>query len=301
MHPMPQMTAEIPAQVVMYPRRNKITQHDLKHELPDWEEVDWSGDETNYSEHAWCPQTENSRSLRLPYRNLYLEDTMRALLDCIMPVATSLWHNIWRPYVLREKRDVNSQALPENLYQTCNKFLRDAQDRSQMFRHTADLDQSILDLLDMHNGEVVEVPGTHNAPWTLTIAENLSGYEVLPKRFQLSTHYRPPKMNNFHRRIADYEMKAWSDDCIVAQKHSYQDLQPDWKKQSNRLSVPCCGTSQHIWVRHRSVITLGELFQTLHRQFSKDCIYHLYLHLDIVASMQKKPERLRKKRLRNQI
>jgi len=284
------MTEGMLVEVGIYKHRNKTV-------LGDWKDVDWSGDATYSSEDAWCPQTVRWHSLGLPYK---------AMLECIMPVATSLWHSIWRPYVSYAKADSNGQALPACLSDMCDKFLRDARGRSQMFKQCLKdkqifLDHSVLDLLELHDGEVVEVPRERTAPWMLAFAENLSGYEALPEQFDLGPHYRPPKMNHFHRWTADWDMRVSSDHSIVERNFSYADLQPDWKKQSNRLSVPCRGTSQFIWVRHRSVITLGELMQTLHSNFSKDCIYHFYLRLDIVASMQQKPERLSKKRLRNQI
>ena len=66
-------------------------------------------------------------------------------------------------------------------------------------------------------------------------------------------------------------------------------LLPDFANQRNRLMVPCVGSSEYVWVRARSVISLGELFVHLHRRYTVRDIYYMYLHLEIVSLKRVKP------------
>ena len=66
--------------------------------------------------------------------------------------------------------------------------------------------------------------------------------------------------------------------------------------------VPRVGSSVYVWVRARSVITLGELFVHLHHKYTARHIYYLYLHLEIVGIKRKKvpPRKGNKKREKNE-
>ncbi|MEE3192584.1 MAG: hypothetical protein VX267_03750, partial [Candidatus Thermoplasmatota archaeon] len=66
------------------------------------------------------------------------------------------------------------------------------------------------------------------------------------------------------------------------------EFQPDWRRQWNRLLVPCGGTVPFEWRRTGQVTTLGQLFLTLGDQWNAAIIYEYYLRLRMVAVKKRK-------------
>ena len=97
------------------------------------------------------------------------------------------------------------------------------------------------------------------------------------------------------RQLSDYEQTAFHVQMqeVCRGDESYtgcvQDLQPDFWNQYNRLVVPCKDrSSPYVWVRSRSVSSLGEIIEHLHAKYDARTVYYLYLHLEIVGLKRKK-------------
>ena len=152
---------------------------------------------------------------------------------------------------------------------------------------------AVCGLLDLHRGEVVEVPTDTSAKWRLFYLPCLSGgHECLPDQFALGPHYRAPKLSHFDKQSMRRDIQDRRGTAITD-----RDLQPDKANLKNRMFMPCRGTTQWAWVRAGNVITLGELFHGLFHQYTSREIYDFYLSLDILAVKQKKiPPRSRKRR-----
>ena len=106
------------------------------------------------------------------------------------------------------------------------------------------------------------------------------------KNEEEAREYRPPKLSRYEQATLEVQMRKVAGSWPVSESCSV--LQPDFKGQRNRLMVPCVGTSEYVWVRARSVITLGELFVQLHHKYTARHIYYLCLHLEIVGVKRKK-------------
>ena len=148
--------------------------------------------------------------------------------------------------------------------------------------------QAIKTLLNYHSGEVVEVRQDMIGKWLLISRK----HENLPEQFNLHKNeaaakkYRPPKLSRYEQVTLELQMRKVAGSSPVSESCSV--LQPDFKGQRNRLMVPCVGTSEYVWVRARSVITLGELFVHLHHKYTARHIYYLYLHMEIVGIKQQR-------------
>ena len=253
----------------------------------------------------------------------YREVTMRVMLDRVASFSFSLWEHIWQTKISPfEPCERSATTFSE----TCRKFLQEARLRclapkhweksEEVLRHKenflSDLPltamnkyedymndncfvsryHAVCGLLDLHRGEVVEVPTDGSAKWRLFHLPRLSGgHECLPDQFALGPHYRVPKLTHFDKESMRRDIKAqgtWT---------TQSDLQPDKANLKNSMFMPCCGTTQWAWVRAGNVITLGELFHGLFHQYTSREIYDFYLSLDILAVKQKKiPPRSRKRR-----
>ena len=66
-------------------------------------------------------------------------------------------------------------------------------------------------------------------------------------------------------------------------KKDPSDYEPDWSQQRNRCVVPCKNAVEYEWVRTGPVVTLGELFLRLGRDFSCRKIYGFFRTLRLVA------------------
>ena len=143
---------------------------------------------------------------------------------------------------------------------------------------------AVCGLLDLHRGEVVEVPTDTSAKWSLFYLPCLSGgHECLPDQFALGPHYRAPKLSHFDKQSMRRDIQDRMGTAITD-----RDLAPDQGRSRNRMFIPCRGTTQWAWVRAGNVITLGELFHELFHLYTSREIYNFYLSLDILAVKQKK-------------
>ena len=270
-----------------------------------------------------CTQTVRWRALPMSQEDAYREVTRRVMLDNVAPLTFSLWEHIWQTQISPIDPFERSATT---LSETFRKFLQEARSRcltlksweksEEVLRHKenflCDLPlnamikyedyinyycfvsryHAVCGLLDLHRGEVVEVPTGTSAKWRLFHLPCLSrGEECLPDQFALGPHYRAPKLTHFDKQFMRHDIKAqgtWT---------TQSDLQPDKANLKNSMFMPCCGTTQWAWVRAGNVITLGELFHCLFQKYTSREIYNFYLSLDILAVKQKKiPPRTRKRR-----
>ena len=266
------------------------------------------------------------RSLPMSQDDAYQEVTRRVMLDRVASFSFSLWEHIWQTKISPfEPCERSATTFSE----TCRKFLQEARlrclapkywDKSEeVLRHKenflSDLPltamnkyedymndnsfvsryHAVCGLLDLHRGEVVEVPTDGSAKWRLFHLPCLSrGEECLPDQFALGPQYRAPKLTHFDKQFMRHDIKAqgtWT---------TQSDLQPDKANLKNSMFMPCCGTTQWAWVRAGNVITLGELFHGLFHQYTSREIYDFYLSLDILAVKQKKIAPRSRKRRFNQ-
>ena len=145
--------------------------------------------------------------------------------------------------------------------------------------------EAVKRLVNYHNGELVEVRPDMMGKWMLIP----KSHEDLPEQFDLHKNeeeakkYSPPQLSRYELITLEVQMKEVAGSWPVSDSRSVWSLQPDFKGQRNRLMVPCVGTSEYVWVRARSVITLGELFVQLHQKYTARAIYYLYLHMEIVS------------------
>jgi len=145
---------------------------------------------------------------------------------------------------------------------------------------------AVMGLLNLHNGENVYVNAGRSAKWSL-IQMNRRKLEELPDQFQLGPNYEMPSLTEYDHILFEEHMKETSKKCDWGT--SMDDLRPDFKNQMNRMVVPCVRSRYYFWVRVGRLISLGELFDHLHSEYTAREIYYFYLHLDIVSVKRKKP------------
>jgi hypothetical protein len=145
---------------------------------------------------------------------------------------------------------------------------------------------AVKGLVNLHNCENVEVHTGTNAKWS-SIPTNARMLRVLPEQYHLGANYCAPKLTEYDKIVLEQDMKGISENCRWGTPVA--ELYPDFRNQMNRLAVPCLGTWYYTWVRSGRVISLGELFEHLHSQYTARQIYYLYLHLDIVSVKRRKP------------
>jgi hypothetical protein len=142
-------------------------------------------------------------------------------------------------------------------------------------------------LIDRHSGEVVDVHTGSIAQWKLIPVDDVSLLQALPEQFDLATNYQAPQFSVYDRIVLEQHMMEVSATCEWRTPAAA--FRPNFAKQKNRLVWPCQGTGYYCWVRTGHVISLGELFQEMHKRYNAREIYDLYLHLDIVAVKRRKP------------
>ena len=74
-------------------------------------------------------------------------------------------------------------------------------------------------------------------------------------------------------------------------RYTVRDLKPDWHAQKLRVLVPCGGTPDYHWCRDGLVVTLGQLFYILGKNWTAAQIYSFYRTLRIVALKRRKAVR----------
>ena len=151
--------------------------------------------------------------------------------------------------------------------------------------------QALKGLIDLHNGENVDVHMSGALRWKLLPLE-IRFLQDLPEQFMLGQGYSEPTLTPYDKNVLGEHMAEVSASCRW--KTPETDLRPDFPNQLNRLVVPCKGTPYYCWVRSGRVISLGELFLQMHGHCTAHEIYELYLHLDIVSIKRKKPAPKRK-------
>jgi hypothetical protein len=269
---------------------------------------------------------ESVRWRALPFRqgNEFLQNSLQVMMQHLDPYVSSLWKHLWRPTNLTANRGESRQALPTTLPRAaCKTFLEGSRKKSmtgiklwskdpeilehkehffsalpvsteELFKDfinetSASRMEAVSKLIDLHNGEVVEVPTTNTKRWTLTYVHGISGLDDLPEQFQKGRNFMTPTLNGYDKNNIRMSIVQT---LLEHKKHNLKiyrdDLQPNWQEQWNRVCVPCKGTKMFVWLRSGSVITLGELFAVLHHKYTCREIYLLYLHLEIVALKRKK-------------
>ena len=242
-------------------------------------------------------------------------------------LGTSLWDSIWSP-LLQAQALLGWD--PAEVNSTCKQFLEDARRRSLEFKkwgeelseqemdnflelkesffehlpETAEEKfaetindtfftkyQALQGLIDLHNGENVDVHMSGALRWKL-LPLNISLLQDLPEQFRLGAKYSEPALTQYDMNVLAQHMAEVSASCLW--KTPETDLRPDFPNQLNRLVVPCQGTRFYCWVRSGRVISLGELFLQMHTDYNARDIYELYLHLEIVSVKRKKPASKRK-------
>jgi hypothetical protein len=279
-----------------------------------------------------CPETMRWNSLSFEQEDPYTENLLKVMVQQIYMLAAPLCTEIWEPLHIQTACTPYRGPQPNNsCHLQCKKFLEACRHRSLAFRNW-NLDEEILEhkeyffsslpekaeekfrdyiefsfrgkyqaacgLLDLHKGEVVALPCDMTFPWCLSYVEDDNLIDIGSHRqFDLGPDYRPPKFSRCQQNSMRSMIKDVKKNKLFGQPYtSYKDLRPDWLKQTNRLVVPCSGTTQWVWLRSGRVITLGELFCYLCQKFTCRQIYYLYLCLDIVAVKQKKMPPQSKKR-----
>jgi hypothetical protein len=146
---------------------------------------------------------------------------------------------------------------------------------------------ALTGLIDRHSGEVVDLNTGSIAQWKLIPLRHVSLVQALPDQFALGPNYQAPQFSVYDRIVLEQHMMEVSARCKWRTPTAW--LRPNFAKQVNRLVLPCQGTQYYCWVRTGHVITLGELFQEMHKRYNAREIYDLYFHLDIVAVKRRKP------------
>ena len=160
--------------------------------------------------------------------------------------------------------------------------------------------QAVCDLLNIHEGEVVELPCTECASWSLINVQHSHGHDCMPEQFNLGPDYRPTRLDIFEKYLMQQDIESTLRNHAFNTEITHEHLRPDWRNRHSRVSVPCRKTLRYAWLRTGYVITLGELFQVLHHMYTAKEIYYLYLHLDVVAVKKIKNRSKGKKRPFNQ-
>ena len=276
---------------------------------------------------ARCPAEVRWRCRKVHSLGSFAQSALRTMLGRINDLGTSLWDSIWGP-LLQAQALLGWDAAKIN--STCIQFLVDARVRSLEFKNWGkglseqDMDnlldlkelffehlpetavkkfektikdtfvtkyEAVKGLIDLHNGENVDVHMSDAHRWTL-LPLNTSLLEDLPEQFELGDKYTEPALTQYDMNVLSQHMVEVSASCRWQTPDT--DLRPNFPKQLNRLVVPCKGTPYYCWVRSGRVISLGELFLQMHTDYNARDIYELYLHLEIVSVKRKKPASKRK-------
>ena len=275
---------------------------------------------------ARCPGDVRWRALGVSNNNAQVECCLNSLLLDIQQFGVSLWDTLWVPLIngqssLVELPDKCQQFLAHAhkrslIIWSWNKqpgsassSARSLPDKERFVNRlpaiTMQKFEGLLDntfesklaavkgLVSYHAGELVEVRQTCLGQWRLIRMPGLFDVK-LPEQFnafQDEQAWRDQKP----RQLSDYEQRAFhvqmQEACRGMDSYmgSIQDLQPDFRNQYNRLVVPCKDmSSPYVWVRSRSVSSLGEIIEHLHAKYDARTVYYLYLHLEIVGLKRKK-------------
>ncbi len=150
-------------------------------------------------------------------------------------------------------------------------------------------------LVDKHSGEIVELD-RRRASWTLervapdsASADHSEQWYCCERRARAGRadlDFGWPGTSQEFRMQADLAVRqARSEGCGTPSR----DLRPNWAEQVSRVTCPCvdpaCG---YEWARGGTVLTLGELFLALGKQYTAAQIYSFYRTLRLVAVKRRK-------------
>ena len=140
-------------------------------------------------------------------------------------------------------------------------------------------------LVDKHSGEIVELD-QRRMSWTMERVAPGSASAASSEQWHCCEH-------RAEAGKAEFEF-GWPGDTwqMTVERLSIKKFFPNWAKQVNRVICPCidpaCG---YEWARRGTVLTLGELFLALGREYAAAEIYSFYRTLRIVALKRRKQHR----------
>ena len=180
---------------------------------------------------------------------------------------------------------------------------------AQKLQTPQDFAKALVNLVDKHTGELVEVdpersgwslrecaPGSASATtWGEQWHCRESGDVLPPDATQedLTLHKNACGLTEELSCSGDQmQIQAEGNPDVVARRLNLADVLPGWSRQVFRTVCPCVGTDRWAWFRTGHVVNLGQLFLILgHPRFSeKDAaqIYQYYCTLRIVAVKRRK-------------
>ena len=154
---------------------------------------------------------------------------------------------------------------------------------------------AIGQLVSKHGGEIVELDRRRTS-WTLQPVAPGSASADLPEQWYCCANRDPAGQADldfgwpgfsmdFELRLDLEIRRIRNEGCTTPVRV----LRPDWKEQVSRITCPCldpeCG---YEWARGGKVITLGELFLALGKQYTAAQIYSFYRTLRLVAVKRRK-------------
>ena len=140
-------------------------------------------------------------------------------------------------------------------------------------------------LVDKHSGEIVELD-QRQTRWTIEPVASGSARAASSEQWHCCEH-------RAEAGKAEFEF-GWPGDTwqMTVERRLEKKCFPNWAKQVNRVICPCidpaCG---YEWARRGTVLTLGELFLALGREYAAAEIYSFYRTLRIVALKRRKQHR----------
>ena len=154
---------------------------------------------------------------------------------------------------------------------------------------------AIGQLVSKHSGEIVELDRRRTS-WTLQPVAPGSASADLPEQWYCCANRAPagqadldfgwPGFSMGFEVQLDLEIRRIRNEGCTT---PVRVLRPDWKEQVSRITCPCldpeCG---YEWARGGKVITLGELFLALGKQYTAAQIYSFYRTLRLVAVKRRK-------------
>ena len=154
---------------------------------------------------------------------------------------------------------------------------------------------AIGQLVNKHSGEIVDLDRRRTS-WTLQLAAPGSASADLPEQWYCCANRAtaghadldfgwPGTWVAFEVQVDLEIRRIRNEGCRTPAR----DLRPDWKEQVSHITCPCldpeCG---YEWARGGKVITMGELFLALGKQYTAAQIYSFYRTLRLVAVKRRK-------------
>ena len=147
--------------------------------------------------------------------------------------------------------------------------------------------RALTQLVSLHSGEVVELDQTRtrwhlrpkSAPCSSSSDWNSPQWHCCENGVPVGTpkvrldrdEYGRSAVSDMNEDIVD-QAKIAANTLDLAPDHFF----PAWEDQTNRVLVPCKGADEWQWHRAGPVITLGELFMALGKNYTAAVIYSFY-------------------------